>query len=178
MHNDGILQVSSISPLQAAVISPGMLHPPLGIPLSPHTQPGQDYSTAHSYCTNPPCTLRKPPRIHKLSAVYKTYKTLIVSKDWLSVWLELPNYKPQQIKCVSWDLFSVILYKAPFRAAWRQAGLLHTETDRPVTESSLPATASLRVCQWWGVLERPAHSQQVTLSALSSCNAEQKAKNP
>lgn len=48
MHNDGILQVSSIRPQQAAAISLGMLHPPLGIPLSPHTQPGQDYGTTHS----------------------------------------------------------------------------------------------------------------------------------
>lgn len=38
MHNDGGLQVSCISPLQAADTSAGMLHPQLGFPLSSHTQ--------------------------------------------------------------------------------------------------------------------------------------------
>lgn len=82
MHNDGILQVSSISPLQAADISAGTLHPPLGIPLSPHTQAGQDYGKTRSRCTNPPSHTPFKPVKHKL----------------------------QQIKCVSWDLLSVILH--------------------------------------------------------------------
>lgn len=109
MHNDGILQVSSISPLQAAAISPGMLHPPLGIPLSPHTRkPGRGYGTTHSCCTNPPYKRR----IHKLSAAYKTRTALIVSKGRLPA----GKHKPQQMTCVSWDLLSVIRRYARFKA--------------------------------------------------------------
>lgn len=53
LSDDGILQVSCISPLQAADMSAVMLHPQLGFPLSPHTQPGQDRGQPLSCCANP-----------------------------------------------------------------------------------------------------------------------------
>lgn len=91
MHNDGILQVSSISRLQAAVISPGMLHPPPGIPLSPHTRPGP--GRLHNNAAQKKTSLHgKQTRIHKLSAVYKTCKAVIASAA---------EHEPQQIKFVS-----------------------------------------------------------------------------
>lgn len=50
MPSDGVLQVSSISPLQAGDISAVTLHPRLGIPLSLHTH-NLDKTTAKHACT-------------------------------------------------------------------------------------------------------------------------------
>lgn len=102
MYNDGILQVSlllllSISPLQRALISLGMLHPPLGIPLSPHTQPGQDYCTTHSLHTVQTHIHRLPASLHR--TVYKTHKTLIVSEDRLTA--QLSSQTQTAANCVS-----------------------------------------------------------------------------
>lgn len=158
MHNDGILQVSSISRLQAAVISPGTLHPPPGIPLSPHTRPGP--GRLHDNAAqkkNPPYK----PCIHKLSAVYKTCKAVIASAA---------EHEPRQIKCVRAELRLIVS-----DSAWGE-GKLRRSSDRKFTACHFKCVPvnSTGSRPSRGALGPPAHSQQVTLSA--SCNAEQKSK--
>lgn len=69
---------------------PGDAPPTVGIPLSPHTQPGQDHRTTHSNRTNP----FLQSRIHKPSAVYRN---LADSNHVKGLCVQT------QIKCVSWD---------------------------------------------------------------------------
>lgn len=101
MHNDGVLQVSCISPLQAADMSAGMLHPQVGFPLSSHTQTWTGlWQNTLMLCKPSSCAAQNPyPQ-----TVHKTCKTPLLLEDRLCV-----KHKVQQIECVSWDLLSAIL---------------------------------------------------------------------
>lgn len=136
MHNDGALQVSlllllSISLVQRALIR--MLHPPLGIPLSPHTQPGHQ----HSHTAQTPLYTPYKPVSTTRQLFTKTYKTLIVSKELTDC--SPPNTNRSKLRVwagTQWDCSRLHL-----ELYWRQAGL--SLIDSPVTESSPPATASV-----------------------------------
>lgn len=123
MPSDGVLQVSSIRPLQAGDISAVTLHPRLGIPLSLHTQPGQTYDKTHLHCPESLNTVFRP-----VSTDLRLHAEPIKGSA----------HKPQQIRCPSWDLVSAVLYQARIK----------TSCDSLVSESSPPATASVHLSVW------------------------------
>ena len=129
-----------------------------GFPYHPTHDLDQDgCTTTRHKKKNPPYK----PRIHKLSAVYKTCKAVIASAA---------EHEPRQIKCVRAELRLIVS-----DSAWGE-GKLRRSSDRKFTACHFKCVPvnSTGSRPSRGALGPPAHSQQVTLSA--SCNAEQKSK--